>query len=134
VGPTSTSANNPLFSPHHPARWAPHVRNRVNLCLDRHLLELQKITPGVVDLRSENVKWYHFVNFVTKVVVLCYSLLFYQQGLTAHDWTPFFPSEQSKIPNLVFWLCIFYLKCILDAFINVIKVEKNSRRLVVWPV
>jgi hypothetical protein len=38
------------------------------------LLELQKITPGVVDLRSENVKWYHFVNFATKVVVLRYSL------------------------------------------------------------
>jgi hypothetical protein len=51
--------------------------------------------------------------------------LFTNKGLTAHDWTPFFPSEQSKIPNLVFWLCIFYLKCILDAFINVIKVKKK---------
>jgi hypothetical protein len=56
----------------------PAVRNRVNLLLDGHLLELQKITPGVVDLRSENVKWYHFVNFATKVVVLCYSLLVLQ--------------------------------------------------------
>jgi hypothetical protein len=75
VGPMSTSANNALFLPHHPDIWVRAVRNRVNLCLDRHLLELQKITPGVVDLRSENVKWYHFVNFATKVVVLCYSLL-----------------------------------------------------------
>jgi hypothetical protein len=48
--------------------------NCVNSCLDRHLCELQKITPGVVDLRFENVKWYHFVNFAIKVVVLCYSL------------------------------------------------------------
>jgi hypothetical protein len=54
--------------------WARDVRNRVNLLLDGHLLKLQKITPGVVDLRSKNVKWYHFVNFATKVVVLCYSL------------------------------------------------------------
>jgi hypothetical protein len=28
----------------------------------------------VVDLRSENVKWYYFVNFASNVVVLCYSL------------------------------------------------------------
>jgi hypothetical protein len=28
----------------------------------------------MVDLRSKNVKWYHFVNLVSKVVVLCYSL------------------------------------------------------------
>jgi hypothetical protein len=54
--------------------WARDVRNRVNSLLDGHLLKLQKITPGVVDLRSENIKWYHFVNFATKVVVLCYSL------------------------------------------------------------
>jgi hypothetical protein len=60
VGPKSTSANDILFLPNHPDKWARDVRNRDNLCLDRRLLELQKITLGVVDLRSENVKWYHF--------------------------------------------------------------------------
>jgi hypothetical protein len=74
VGPTSTLANDILFLPHHPDMWVRDVSNHVNLLLDGHLLELQKITPEVVDLRSENVKWYHFVNFATKVVVLCYSL------------------------------------------------------------
>jgi hypothetical protein len=54
--------------------WARHVRNRVSSCLSCHVLELQKIIPGMVDLRFENVKWYHFVHFATKVVVLCYSL------------------------------------------------------------
>jgi hypothetical protein len=55
-------------------KWARDVRNRVNSLSNGHLRELQKITPGVVDLHSENVKWYHFVHFATKVVVLCYSL------------------------------------------------------------
>jgi hypothetical protein len=74
-----------LFLPHHQMnfcichlstdRWARDVRNCVNSLLDYHLRELQKITPGVVDLRSENVKWYHFVNFASNVVVLCYSLV-----------------------------------------------------------
>jgi hypothetical protein len=36
---------------------------------------ITKNTPEVVDLRSKNVKWYHFVNLASKVVVLCYSLL-----------------------------------------------------------
>jgi hypothetical protein len=55
--------------------WARDVKNRVNSRLDGHLLELQKITPRVVDLRSENVKWYHFVNFASNMIVLCYSLV-----------------------------------------------------------
>jgi hypothetical protein len=98
VGPLSTSANDILFLPHHPDRWAQYVRNRINPYLVCHLLELQNVTPGVVDLRSENLKWYslqseisvgdlvksptlisdrreyHFVKFATKIVVLCYSV------------------------------------------------------------
>jgi hypothetical protein len=70
----STSANDILILPRHPNRWAGDVRNRVNWCLDRHLLELQKITPEMIDLRSKNVKWYNFVNLASKVVVLGYSL------------------------------------------------------------
>jgi hypothetical protein len=42
------------------------VKNRVNSLLIGHLRELQKITPGVVDLRFENVKWYHFRNLPQK--------------------------------------------------------------------
>jgi hypothetical protein len=53
----------------------PAVKNCVNWLLDSHLLELQKITPRVIDLRLENVKWYHFINFASNVIVLCYSLI-----------------------------------------------------------
>jgi hypothetical protein len=70
----STSANGTLILPRHPNRWVRYVRNRVILCISCHLFKLQKITPKVVDLRSKNVKWYHFIYFITKVVVLCYSL------------------------------------------------------------
>jgi hypothetical protein len=74
VGPTSILANDPLFSPCHPDRWVRHVRNRVNLCLDRYLLELQKITSEIVDLRFQKRKVIQFHKFGLKMVVLCYSL------------------------------------------------------------
>jgi hypothetical protein len=70
----STSAYAPLFSPRQADRWAQDIRNRVNSCLDCHLLELQKLTSEVVDLYSENVKWYHFIKLTANVVVLGYSL------------------------------------------------------------
>jgi hypothetical protein len=35
---------------------------------------LQKLGRIVVDLCSQNEKWYDMVNFGRKVVVLCYSL------------------------------------------------------------
>jgi hypothetical protein len=54
--------------------WAQYVRNRIDAYLVCHLLELQNVTSGTVDLRSGNVKWYYFVNFTTKIVVLYYSL------------------------------------------------------------
>jgi hypothetical protein len=77
VGPCSVfaaSSNELLSLP--PQHWhvGPVVRNCVNSLLDSHLLELQKLTPEMVDLRSKNVKWYHFINFASNVVVLCYSL------------------------------------------------------------
>jgi hypothetical protein len=49
------SANGILFLRHHPDMWAQYVRNRINAYLVRHLLELQNVTPRVIDLRFKNI-------------------------------------------------------------------------------
>jgi hypothetical protein len=77
----------------------PAVRNYVNSLLDSHLLELQKITSGVVDLRSKNVKWYHFVNFVSNVIVLRYSLMRSMSLIGEDERVYFFFAKKNTSPG-----------------------------------
>jgi hypothetical protein len=47
------------------------VRITVNSLEFGDLSNLKKLSYKLVDFGTQNVKWYHSVNFVYKVVVLC---------------------------------------------------------------
>jgi hypothetical protein len=56
----------PQYSHLSTSRWSRDVRNWVNTCLDDHLLKLQKLTLGMVDLRYKNINVIPFDKFRLK--------------------------------------------------------------------